>query len=122
MNKAKELRKKLLKKAKREVREQYVGPETHVIKSVALLEDLENAFNLLYEDCREWYGVHFPELDRLLRNPELYLKLVKNLGNRQNFSETKIAEYYNNSEKTNFFESTVVNYTQSSSMNGTWDF
>ena len=28
----------------------------------------------------------------------------------------------NNSEKTNFFESTVVNYTQSSSMNGTWDF
>jgi len=28
----------------------------------------------------------------------------------------------NNSEKTNFFESTVVNYTQSSAMNGTWDF
>ena len=28
----------------------------------------------------------------------------------------------NNSEKTNFFESTVVNYTQSSSMNGSWDF
>lgn len=28
----------------------------------------------------------------------------------------------NNSEKTNFFESTVVNYTQSSSMKGTWDF
>lgn len=28
----------------------------------------------------------------------------------------------NNAEKTNFFESTVVNYTQSTSMNGTWDF
>ena len=28
----------------------------------------------------------------------------------------------NNSEKTNFFESTVVNYTQSSSMSGSWDF
>lgn len=28
----------------------------------------------------------------------------------------------NNSEKTNFFESTVVNYTQSSSMKGSWDF
>jgi len=27
-----------------------------------------------------------------------------------------------NSDKGNFFESTVVNYTQSSSMNGTWDF
>lgn len=28
----------------------------------------------------------------------------------------------NNSEKANFFESTVVNYTQSSSMKGTWEF
>lgn len=28
----------------------------------------------------------------------------------------------NNSEKTNFFESTVVNYTQSTSMNGSWEF
>ncbi|MBF0512171.1 MAG: ribonucleotide-diphosphate reductase subunit beta [Candidatus Omnitrophica bacterium] len=28
----------------------------------------------------------------------------------------------NNSEKTNFFESTVTNYTQSSSMQGSWDF
>jgi len=28
----------------------------------------------------------------------------------------------NNSEKTNFFESTVVNYTQASSMQGSWDF
>ncbi len=28
----------------------------------------------------------------------------------------------NNSERTNFFESTVTNYTQSSSMKGTWDF
>ncbi len=26
-----------------------------------------------------------------------------------------------NSEKTNFFESTVTNYTQSSSMSGSWD-
>ncbi len=28
----------------------------------------------------------------------------------------------NNGEKTNFFESTVVNYTQSTSMKGSWDF
>ena len=28
----------------------------------------------------------------------------------------------NNSEKGNFFESTVTNYAQSSAMNGSWDF
>jgi ribonucleoside-diphosphate reductase beta chain len=28
----------------------------------------------------------------------------------------------NNSERWNFFESTVVNYSQSSAMNGSWEF
>ena len=28
----------------------------------------------------------------------------------------------NNSERGNFFESTVTNYAQSSSLNGTWEF
>jgi len=28
----------------------------------------------------------------------------------------------NNGERANFFESTVTNYTQSSGMNGSWDF
>jgi nucleolar protein 56 len=34
---------------------------------------------------REWYGVHFPELDRLVEKHETYARLVMNLGDRINF-------------------------------------
>jgi nucleolar protein 56 len=35
---------------------------------------------------REWYGVHFPELDRLVEKHETYARLVMNLGSRENFT------------------------------------
>jgi nucleolar protein 56 len=35
---------------------------------------------------REWYGVYFPELDRLIETHETYSRLVTNLGSRENFT------------------------------------
>jgi nucleolar protein 56 len=35
---------------------------------------------------REWYGVYFPELDRLVEKHETYARLVMNLGNRESFT------------------------------------
>jgi len=35
---------------------------------------------------REWYGVHFPELDRLLDKHETYARLVFKLGKKENFT------------------------------------
>ncbi len=35
---------------------------------------------------REWYGVYFPELDRLIEKHETYSRLVVNLGNRESFT------------------------------------
>jgi nucleolar protein 56 len=35
---------------------------------------------------REWYGIHFPELDRLLEKHETYARLVVDLGNKDNFT------------------------------------
>ena len=52
----------------------------------------------------------------LLKLKPLYTNVIKNPYKHLE------AMADNNSEKTNFFESTVVNYTQSSSMNGSWEF
>jgi nucleolar protein 56 len=35
---------------------------------------------------REWFGLHYPELDRLLDKHETYARLVVNLGTRENFT------------------------------------
>jgi nucleolar protein 56 len=50
------------------------------------LDDLDKAINLLMTRAREWYGVHFPELDRLMEKQETFARLIVNLGTRDNFT------------------------------------
>jgi len=42
--------------------------------------------NLFMGRLREWYGVYFPELDRLVEKHETYSRLVVKLGNKDNFT------------------------------------
>ena len=81
-----QMRKKLIKKAKLKVREKYAGSETHIIRAINVLEDLDSVFNLFSEHAREWYSAHFPELDRTVKDNETYLLLVKGLKSRENFT------------------------------------
>ena len=87
------LRKKLIGKAKKQVQEKYSGKETHVIRAAAVLQDLDACFNLLAEHCIEWYGMHFPELQKLVKDNQRILKLIYFLGERKNFSEKKVSEH-----------------------------
>jgi len=42
--------------------------------------------NLLAGRVREWYGLHFPEMDRIVERHDTYARLVSKLGNRSNFN------------------------------------
>ena len=57
-----------------------------VAQAIQTLDDLDRTVNLFMGRLREWYGVHFPELDRLVEKHETYARLVLNLGNRENFA------------------------------------
>jgi nucleolar protein 56 len=57
-----------------------------IIQAVQTLDDLDKAINLFMGRLREWYGVHFPELDRLVDKHETYARLVLKLGNKDNFT------------------------------------
>jgi nucleolar protein 56 len=46
---------------------------------------LDRTVNLFMGRTREWYGVHFPELDRLIEKHETYARLVSDLGYREKF-------------------------------------
>lgn len=93
-----EIRKKLIKRAKQRVKERYEERDVHIIKAVAILEDLDSIFNLLSEQIREWYSIYFPELNEIVKDNEIYLKLVFNLGEKEGFNEKNILEYYENKE------------------------
>jgi len=56
-----------------------------IAQAILTLDDLDKALNLFMGRIREWYGIHFPELDRLVDKHETYARLVLNLGSRDNF-------------------------------------
>ncbi len=55
-------------------------------QAIQTLDDLDKATNLLMCRVREWYGVHFPELDRLLEKHETYARVVLSLRSREGFT------------------------------------
>jgi len=57
-----------------------------VAQAIQMLDDLDRTANLFIGRLREWYGIHFPELDRLIEKHETYARLVLNLGERENYS------------------------------------
>jgi nucleolar protein 56 len=61
-----------------------------IAQAIQTLDDLDKTINLFMSRVREWYGIHFPELDRLLEKHETYARLVVNLGFRENFTVERL--------------------------------
>jgi len=57
-----------------------------VAQAILSIDDLDKTANLFMGRIREWYGLHFPELDRMIEKHETYARLVLNLGKRLDFT------------------------------------
>ena len=57
-----------------------------ISQAIQALDDLDKTTNLFIGRLREWYGLHFPELDRLVEKHETYARLIINIGNKDNFT------------------------------------
>ncbi len=57
-----------------------------VAQAIRAIDDLDKSVNLYATRLREWYSVHFPELNDLVEDHELYSMLVSELGSRNNFT------------------------------------
>ncbi len=64
--------------------------ETHISQAVHLLANLDKALNALCSNLREWYGVHFPELSRLVADHETYARIIAELGGREGIEAERL--------------------------------
>lgn len=55
-------------------------------QAIQTLDDLDRTVNLFMGRLREWYGVYFPEMDRLIEKHETYSRLVMKLGLKENYT------------------------------------
>jgi nucleolar protein 56 len=74
--------KKELKKEKRDVL---------VMRVVAVIDELDKDINVFSELLREWYGLHFPEMDKAIASHEKYVGLISDYGRREEMKDKNLA-------------------------------
>ena len=72
--------------AKMKVKKTVERRDLLVAQAVQTVDDLDKSLNIFMSRLREWFGLYYPELDRLLDKHETYARLVVNLGTRGNFT------------------------------------
>lgn len=58
-----------------------------VAQAVTAMDELDKNINISVSRVREWYGLHFPELDTLVPDHRQYMELVVGFGNKSNMDE-----------------------------------
>jgi nucleolar protein 56 len=58
--------------------------DLHIIQSINALDELDKIINTVGARMREWYGLHFPELDNLVSSIVVYSEIVSKAGLREN--------------------------------------
>jgi len=63
-----------------------------IMQAVDAIDEIDKSLNIFAERLREWYGLHFPEMGRLVEKHEKYSKLVAEHGLRDKIEEKYLAE------------------------------
>jgi nucleolar protein 56 len=80
-----ELAKRGIKKA--------MGRDNLIIQVNGAIEELEKSINILVERLREWYGLHFPEMDRIVEKHENYAQIISKFGSRKNIEHPELSHF-----------------------------
>jgi nucleolar protein 56 len=60
--------------------------DLHIIQSINALDELDKIINTVGARMREWYGLHYPELDNLVQSLVAYAEVVSRAGLRENIT------------------------------------
>ncbi len=63
-----------------------------VKQAIEAVDDINKILNMMAARIREWYSIHFPEMNRLVKKHKTFISLVKGVGLRDNFTEDKLKE------------------------------
>ena len=76
------------------LREASLAEDMFLIQSINSIEEIDEASSKMVERLREWYAIHFPELDSI-KNHERYVEMVADFGDRDSIINSGLL----NSEK-----------------------
>lgn len=62
------------------------------VQAIRAIDDIDKTLNLFAVRLREWYSVHFPELDDISREHEEYVKIAAEIGFREQMDVSKLVK------------------------------
>lgn len=77
---------------RRKLRQAVEKRDLFIAQSISAVDDIDKTLNLIASRIREWYGIHFPELEELVRDNKEYVLLVKNVGHRSKYALEVVKE------------------------------
>ncbi len=73
------------------LREASQSEDMFLIQAINSIEELEETTGKMVERLREWYSIHYPELDRI-KNQERYVEMVTDLGNMDSIIDSGVLD------------------------------
>ncbi len=78
--------------ARKKVRRAAEKRDLFIAQAINALDDINKTINLFASRVREWYSLHFPELNDIVEDHEVYLKIVTEIGSRDQMNEENLKE------------------------------
>jgi len=75
-----------------QLRETAAKRDLMVVNAVKALDDINKIINLNINRVREWYSIHFPELNDVVEDHEVYLNIVSRRLSRVNINRDVLAK------------------------------
>ncbi|MFQ5887256.1 MAG: C/D box methylation guide ribonucleoprotein complex aNOP56 subunit [Candidatus Hydrothermarchaeales archaeon] len=72
---------------KKKMRAEHKEKDRLLTQAIEALDDTDESLNLLSERIREWYSIHFPEMDSAVEDNEKYAELIREFGKRESFKD-----------------------------------
>ncbi|KAK7741918.1 Nucleolar protein 58 [Diatrype stigma] len=63
-----------------------------IVQAIKLLDDLDKELNNYAMRVKEWYGWHFPEMDRIVNDNLAYARIIMAMGTRESAASTDLSE------------------------------
>ena len=63
-----------------------------VKQAIEAVDDINKILNMVAARIREWYSIHFPEMNRLIKKHKTCISLVKEVGLRDDFTRERLKE------------------------------
>lgn len=89
----------MLEYTRRKLRREAQKRDLLAVQAIRATDDIDKTINLYVARLREWYSIHFPELDELVKEHPEYAKLVYELGDRFNYTVENLSKLGYSEEK-----------------------